>query len=115
MPHRSFSSPTRAEAVTFDLNGRSYDCIRALPGGFFIDVRLGHVPAQSFFDVVLAEGDKADFAAAIRATEEPIVDQTTLDAIQAYLIEVYTGRPTGRSSDSSNGATTTGAGSTASP
>jgi len=107
MPSRSFSSPTGGEPVTFDLDGQTYECIALLPAGFGLDIlRYGSSKAAEFFDVIMLPASAERFAAAIRDPEHP-VPQETLDEVIRWLVEVYTGRPTGPPSGSSNGGPTT--------
>lgn len=108
MPSRSFSTPTNNEPVFFEVDGVRYDCIPLLPAGFGQDIlRFGAAKAAEFFDIVLVGDSKDRFEAAIRNPVHPI-DQRTFDAITEYLVEVYTGRPTGLSNGSSSGEPPTG-------
>jgi hypothetical protein len=103
MPTRSFSSPTGGEPVTFDLDGQTYECIPMLPAGFGLDIlRYGTAKAAEFFDVIMVPDSAERFAMAIRDPERP-VPQETLDEVIRWLVEVYTGRPTGPSNGSSTG------------
>jgi len=115
MPSRSFSSPTQGEPVRFELDGEWFDCLPELPAGFGLDlVKVGPQQAVEFFDVVLTDESAERFAVLIRNREHPI-GQATVDAIAQWLVEVYTGRPTGESSDSSSGPKANGVTSTPQP
>lgn len=121
MAHRSFTSPTGGDDVTFDLNGVTYHCRPRLPAGVTLDVATvggtqpGVGAAQrvgEFFDAALMPDDAALFAAALR-DPEVVVPMETLQEIIQYLVEVYTGRPTGQQAGSGNGLSPTGPPSTA--
>lgn len=112
MPHKSFTSPTGGEDVTFDLNGVTYHCRPRLPAGVTLDVAsidAGVGTAQrvgEFFDAALLSDDAQLFAAALR-DPETVVPMETLREIIQWLVERYTGRPTGPSSESGNGQSPT--------
>lgn len=112
MPHSSFTSPTGGEAVTFDLNGVTYHCRDRLPAGTTLDIAsgiAGGIDAArrvgEFFDAALLPEDAEPFAAAIRDPEVP-VPMETLNAIIQWLVQVYTGRPTGSPPASGDGRLT---------
>jgi hypothetical protein len=107
VPSRSFSSPTAGEPVRFELNGETYDCVPILPAGIHLDVlNSGQAQVAGFLDGVLTEESAERFARAIRSPD-PAVDLGTVTEIAMWLVEVYTGRPTGPSNGSSPGATPT--------
>jgi hypothetical protein len=98
--------------VHFDLNGQDYECLPQLPAGYSFDLLMyGNRKAAEFFDVILTEESAERFNAAIRDATV-VVPQATVDEIIRWLVEVYTGRPTGPSNGSSNGASTIEATST---
>lgn len=120
MPHKSFTSPTGGEPLTFDLNGQTFHCIPRLPAGVSLDaamVATGPDAARrlgEFFDAVLAPEEAEDFARMIRAVDPPeaVVPMDLVNEIVQWLVTEYTARPTGRPSASGNGRPSTAPSST---
>lgn len=117
MPKRSFSSPTGGEPIEFDLNGVTFHPIPELPAGFNIDVYLGSkAEGLRLFETVLPDDEFARWNEMIHDKRPGhVVTQPVYDDIVGYLMECYTGRPTGPVGDSANGQSPIEASSTPVP
>lgn len=121
MPTRDFdaSRPAR-EPVTFTLRGASYTAAPSAPAQALLDAAAADSATDAadkvaalgkFMDAVLIPESATRFAAGMSDRANPI-DLEDLAAVVAWLIEVYTARPTEQPSPSPSGPTTAGADST---
>lgn len=101
MPHMEFeSAKSSGEEVTFTIGEDPFvfKAIPVLPAGSFIDLLSGQggnllKSTANFLDFVLEPDSRDHFAARMRDPQNPI-DMETLERIGAWLLGVYTGRPT---------------------
>lgn len=120
MPHRDFDA-ARAERErliepeTFTLGGETFTCVLAPALGDVFDLADAPEPGDDllaasramayFIDKLLVPADRERFATLIRSTSTPHGPINAYDVIEVgmYLAEVFSGRPSEPSTDSSGG------------
>lgn len=112
------------EPLTFTLGGETFTCLDSAPIGIFVDaiddIERGwsNRAYMNFVLGVVVEADEERLRSVFRrkpvaATGDtpamPAIDPGDVDDVFQALVDAYTGRPTVRPSDSSDGSPTTGA------
>lgn len=117
--HRSFTTIADKEPITFDIDGEEFTAVNSIPGGVLLDIAqtlnsTGDPDIQGvvdFFDAAICKDDQERFAEMIRRPDGPGID--VLVSITKFLVEEYTGFPTGSSPGSSPPPSPNGHGSPA--
>lgn len=117
--HRSFTSRATGAPITFDLNGETFTCRPTVPGAILLDITEAHsrndkmatvLEFAKLYDAAIIDEDAERFAKLIRSPGGPDLD--TLLELGAWLMEVIGNRPLERPSESGNGRSPSGPGTT---